>query len=623
MQRHLLQMAKQAALAVELQQKASQSVATADEFAAQATADQAEAAELQAQSDELLGKAKADQASSQSDQVAAEELEAQSAAEEASATTEFSAAAAEEVVVEEDTAKATADATAAARNGFEAEEDELLVGACNAVPVLDVVCNVVGGVAAVGLETATAREAARAAAEYAAAVAAQVDEESLVAEATEVQAAAARDSDGAVDRQAAAAELKLQSEQELVEGQAEQVEANEKLAESTGEKEAAEEQEAEAVTEEEGAAAAMQTSLAHGAMACWDGILAGLVSLVALGFFAVRLIGSFVLPALACTYSTVAMMISRSTTTTTTMGSGSIAASISFPTRTVSHVFHHVLILVLTLGAFGEWLATLDQLSLRSRGGILLEMAASAAFLQSAFLHFLPHTLFRKKGRRWHEQALLGGLVLLRSFVWLWPLFLLEVLLLRVNFGSRVFTRAIALHQWYLWALFAVTLLLLHYVFVERRQIETIISPQTAGEDLEHATITTAENKTTAAGDTVESIDESTALLGNGATGGSTAMTADTSPESETMKERTFWQLLCCDLQRLVFPFELLIATSMFALLRQSITSLERVWPVSKAVVAIMHPHWHLALLGTAAACILALVVCIHVSRHYTGTAPT
>lgn len=100
--------------------------------------------------------------------------------------------------------------------------------------------------------------------------------------------------------------------------------------------------------------------------------------------------------------------------------------------------------------------------------------------------------------------------------------------------------------------------------------------------------------------------------------GSPTRATKDTTAEGEFVKEHSLWLFLCRDLQRLVFPFELLIATSMFAVLRQSTTSLHRVWPVSKAIVATMHPHWHLAVLGTATCCILVLVFCVRVSRNLT-----
>lgn len=601
MQRHLWNMAEQASLAVELQQKAAESTTAADELTAEATTDKAEAAELETQGEEIMAKGNSDMALADSDQAAANKLAGKAAEEEAAATTEFGEAAAEEAVVEEDAAKATADASLAARNGFEADEDEVVVGACSVVPVLDVVCDVVGGIAAVGLETSAAREAAKAAAEYAAAVTAQVEEDSLVAEATETQAAAARDGDVAAESQATATELRAQAEEELAEGEADEAATKEKLMQGTAEQEVAEEQEAEAVGEEEASSKAMQKSLQHGAFACWDAMMAGLVSLVALGFFTLRLFGTFIVPALTSVRCDVVP----------NMQSMTIA---SFPTKTAGHIFHHVLIFGLVAGAFGGWLATLDQLNLRSRGGILLELAALGAVVQSVFLHSLPHALFRKQGK-WHERARSGALVLVRSILWLFPLFVLEVLLLRVNLGSAIFFRAMLLRRWYLWALFAATLLA-HYAFVERRRTEeTCVSVKTVVEgDVEYTGTHASEDDATA-GHTYGSTDESTALIDAGLS--STAPTIATiSTQSDVIKEPTFRELLWRDLQRLALPFELLMVTSMFALLRQSIPSLQRIWPASQAVLSTIHPHWHLAVLATAAACIVTLVICVMLSCH-------
>jgi hypothetical protein len=80
---------------------------------------------------------------------------------------------------------------------------------------------------------------------------------------------------------------------------------------------------------------------------------------------------------------------------------------------------------------------------------------------------------------------------------------------------------------------------------------------------------------------------------------------------STASEDRPFWELLWEALQRLKLPFELLVATSMFALLQQSIPNLKDLWPASKTIILAAHPHWYLALLGTAVVSILTLVVCL------------
>jgi hypothetical protein len=83
---------------------------------------------------------------------------------------------------------------------------------------------------------------------------------------------------------------------------------------------------------------------------------------------------------------------------------------------------------------------------------------------------------------------------------------------------------------------------------------------------------------------------------------------------STASEERTFWELLWKDLQRLKFPFDLLVATSMLALLQQSIPNMKSLWPASKTIILAAHPLWHLALLATTVVSILTLlIVCLRI----------
>ena len=70
---------------------------------------------------------------------------------------------------------------------------------CELVPLLDVACDVVGGVATVGLESAAYTLAIEAAAEAEAAVAAQTEEESELALVADLQAKAAEDTTAAAE----------------------------------------------------------------------------------------------------------------------------------------------------------------------------------------------------------------------------------------------------------------------------------------------------------------------------------------------------------------------------------------------------------------------------------------
>jgi hypothetical protein len=606
MQSNLWNMADQATQATALHQKAAYSEALADESSTLAAKNKKEGEALELEGEELLTKGEADEALAATYHSMADEMGVMTAEEEATATSEFGVASGEEVLVEQDTAEATAEAAIAARDGIEANADASVAGACQLVPLLDIVCDIIGGVAAVGLETAAAEQAAAAAADYTAAAAVQIEEESQVADATAGHAQAGSDRETATESQATASELEAKSQEELVEGKEEEAAGDKKLEQIVAEQEASEEEQAEADGEEEASAASWKKSLAYGASAYWDATMGGLVSIFALGFFGVRLFISFVVPGLKSLCVHVApKMIKREPLT-------------SFWGRAVSHVSHHVLIFGLVAGLFGNMFLVINQVAIRSRGGILLEFGAAAAFLQSLLLHSIPSAMLVTPGEQslWRVRLQTGVSMFLRRLLFLWPLFVLEILLLQVNFGSFVFSDSVIafLQQWTLWGLFAVTILV-HYIFIEGPEwkcnaVETI-AEQGSG-DNEDTGLLRDENTTNDLESRYGSASPSKVFV-------EASVDADADIEldvrqSTASEERPCWELLWIDLQRLKLPFELLVATSMFALLQQSIPNLKSLWPASKTIILAAHPHWYLALLGTAAVVsILTLVLCLRI----------
>jgi hypothetical protein len=559
---------------------------------------------LELQGEELLTKGKADGALAAGDQNLSEEMGIKAAEEEAAATSEFGLAAGEEALVEEDVGKATAEAARAAEDGFEADADEVVVGACQVVPVLAFVCDIVGGIAAVGLESAAAEQAAAAAFDYSAAVGVQIEEESQVTEATEMQTQAGSDGEAAIESQATADEVEAKSQEELAQGKEEEAAGDEKLEQSAVEQEASEEEQAEAAGEEEASAASWKKSLAYGVSACYDAMMGGLMSIFAFGFFGVRLLISFVVPALKSLCVDVIPKI----------GKGEPLPF--FPARTVSHVFHHVLIFGLVAGLFGNVFLVINQVAIRSRGGIVLEFGAAAAILQSLLLHSIPSAMLivpMEQGL-WRARLMTGVSMFLRRLLLLWPLFVLEILILQVNFGSFVFSASVItfLQQWALWGLFAVTILV-HYVFIERPEWKCDAAETIAEQGHGESEVTGLLQDENAPSD-VES------RYGSASPGKEdVATSADADVDVEV--EPSFWELLWKDLRRLKFPFELLVATSMLALLLQSIPNLKSLWPASKTIILAAHPHWYFTLLGTAVVSIITLVLCLRTHTQENSTA--
>jgi hypothetical protein len=213
-----------------------------------------------------------------------------------------------------------------------------------------------------------------------------------------------------------------------------------------------------------------------------------------------------------------------------------------------------------------------------------------------------------------------GVSMFLRRLLFLLPLCVLEILVLQVNFGSIVFSASVIafLQQWLLWCLFAVTIMV-HYVFIERpewkRNTAKMIAEQGRGDSevtgllRDESTPSDVESRYGSASPSKEDVE--------------TSVDADVDSEvnvgrSTASEERPFWELLWKDLQQLKFPFELLVATSMFALLKQSIPNLKSLWPASKTLMLAAHPHWNLTLLGTTVIVVVSIITLVLCLRTHT-----
>lgn len=561
MRENLLQMAAAVAKASELQSSAEVTSTTAEETLEKAAADRAESEALQAQGEALLAEAEADQAAAEADEASAGELAAAAAEEAAAAEADYAKVAAEEVLVEEDVAKATADAAKATRDGFRASEDEVAVGACELVPVLDLVCDIVGGAAAIGLETVSAGEAARAASEYAAAVAVQSAEDTQVAEATELAASAGRDGDLAAESTAAAGELQAKAGSEVAEGEATEAAAEEELAQSTAEEATAEEEEVEAAAEEEQAGQYWAKSVEAGAGACWNAILSGLLATAAFGYFAIRIMASAVIPGIH-----VAVLSS----------SGSAAPAAWVSVRLVSHCLHHVLILGAVAGLFRNKLLLLDQVDVRTKGGIVLELAISTAAAQALALHCHSHAgVMESVG--WKSRACTGLVLWLRATFVLALLVVIEVLLLLVIVGPDLFSAPLLgfLRQWYVWAALS-TSLIIHFWCIDRREWKAFSDQDSKSyvSDVEEERLLSSQR-------------------GAKPWYGASETEADWLPiEDQKAGSRKRINPLWTDMKRLVLPFEMLVAACMFALLRSCLPNVKLLWEASHPLIVGAHPHW-------------------------------
>lgn len=576
MSEHLMKMAKEASRAAAHQEPADADLALSSQEMKKAAIDKTKGQALQEEADALFAKGEEDEALAATEETAADGEAAKAAGEEEQAVAKFAEAGSLQAAVDADRIEAGAESAAAARAEFTAHGDELGTGICEFVPVLDVVCDILGGTAAVGLEATAAKDAAESAALIAGAVEAETKEKAEMAFAVELQSEAAEDGEVATEGHAAAAQLETEAETELAEAQEEETAAQERQGQSVIEEEAAEEEEGKAMEEEAQSDASFVKSAEHGVAACWDACFATVVSLVAVGFFAVRFTSMIALSA------------------TTHLPRVTSYGASGFPLRHFSQISLHCIIFGITLGYFGSsFFAYFDSLQARARGGIILLFALNVAAAQALLLHSLPviwsldgSCTSRLKAFSW---------AFLSSVACLFPLIILEFLILRVTFGTSLFTAKMLneLQEWYIWVVFGFSLISYYWLF-ERRgaaqsEIQTVRvisgseSPSwNSNNESSYGTLTT-EKSAAYSPETVP-------------------LTSTAAPELETTTQSRLATILRY-FERYQLPFDLLIAACAFAVLRICLPNLRRLWPISKTIILAAHPRWW----------IVAVVVCVAV----------
>eukprot|EP00977_Amphora_coffeiformis_P007541 scaffold1650_cov163-Amphora_coffeaeformis.AAC.7 len=586
----LVEMATAAQRAASLQISAASRQAKAAEAEGQATAERAQAGALQQEAAAWWETSNADAARAAAAQAKVQALRVRGAAAKEQAAAHGAAAAFDEATAEAEMAQATADVTEAATVEAQARGEELGMIICEFVPFLDVACNVVGGITAVGMEGLVATEAVQVSAELTAATAAQVKEEKDAAVAAEWQARAAQDGVAAAEWQAEeAAEAELAQEERVVGGER-QAEADTLLEHALVEQDAAAEEEALAAEQQEEAVSLMAESIGKGVLSCWDAIMASLFGMVACVFFLFQLMSKTVPTAVAWLY--VGTPPARATVTTPSSGSSLW--------RDISYNIQHCAIFILVAGIFSNLFTVMDQTSLQARGGIILGFAFAGACTQTIFLHMIPGRLARSQT--------LGGLFLhgTRFFLSLSVLYTLELLILWAALGQRIFTtewlERLDPRMW--WAILLIPLgAHLRYLEIpllkRRKDTDIVVSIRNSKVGKPHATEADAFLPIKH----VESNNDSNRPAG-----------------SET---KCWFALLREDLAKLQLPFEILITACMLDLLIHCIAEAGTLWPASNALLLSKRPDWLVPLIY--AIVILAvggILVLICSRRSHNSTTP-
>ena len=591
----LVQMGMEAARAAQLQEASDAEWSLSSETYDKADVDLAEGQTLEKESQALYAKAEEDESMATSQEALADTEAAKAANEEEQAVAHFGKAGALETVKDADTEEGVAEAVAASRTEMAARADEVGTTVCDFIPLLGFICDVLGGTAAVGLEATAAAEAAESAALIAAAAEAEVKENAELALAAEMQNSAAMEGELAAGDQVAAAGLEQEAEAETAEAAEYEAAAHEKMDQSALETEAADLETGEAIAEEEESAASFAKSVEYGAAACLDAFFASVVAVVAAVFFTLRIFSLF-MPA--------ATEVSRRVITN---------GFTTIPVKQVSQGFHHCFIFGLTLGYFGTWLSEFGSLPVRARGGIILLFALGAAAVQALLVHALPIV--------WSMDATSTGRSIvvrnlsfsfLRSLGYLFPLFILEFLILRVCFGQGLFSATVlnTLQLWFLWILFPVTLFVHHWFFERHETAPSEIRMVEVCSEIESAQLPSSSSSSC-----YGSVNQGSVASSLPSSLESVPLTLSSTQEEPATTAPRHIAILKY-FQQYQWPFDVLIASCAFAVLRTCLPSLRRLWPVSKTIIFASHPHWQLfALCGTLILAVGVGVVCLRTSR--------
>jgi len=436
--RHLLEMNNAALKAANLDSKSESDAALSVEKSARSE-EQATAAEALSKHALVLEEESKEQAAAaEADRVSSAEFTTKMAEEESQAGVHEAAATAEEIIYDTDTKKALAEAAEAAELEARTEADGLATGFCEFIPGLDVLCDVIGGLSAVRMETQSATIAGQSVLDFAEAATAKEQEDANIAASEALNIQVEQDEKMVVQLQNKAAGEQARSEELAAEAKKEQLQAKEKMSESEEEAALSKQEKIKADTEMENSSTLWKKSIVHGLAAFWDVIWSTLISFVALLFFVIRVYVAILVPCIIDLTSSLPVLISRGDTTA---NANEVIGNAFF--RQISYFLLHCGTFFIAIITFFPSFKALGELDVRSKGGIILMFSFYVACFQSFLLHVLPdynrtdkrHATSKLKSIMWRACG-----VFLHAIVHFVPLVIMETISLWVIFGENIFT---------------------------------------------------------------------------------------------------------------------------------------------------------------------------------------
>jgi hypothetical protein len=289
LQRHLLLMTSSLTAAGLEAAKAEQELAAASDLNLQSNADREKSLRLRETGEALRARADEDEVSAAADGGRAVELHWMAVSHEDQAADYLSLAAVQDGIAKRSVAAGVEQSEGAMSKGMRAQVDEAGVALCQVLPGVDVLCDVLGGATAVGLEAAAAGQSAEAAVDFAVASAAKEREGTELASAAEVQGQATSEQLAADAEEEAGAALTEKAASERAKADINEARAEELMAKSAGESEEATGAESRSTQDAKDAANDGQLAAQHGVLAIGYAILLGLTAGLAAVYFSLRL----------------------------------------------------------------------------------------------------------------------------------------------------------------------------------------------------------------------------------------------------------------------------------------------------------------------------------------------
>lgn len=229
-------------------------------------------------------------------------------------------------------------------------------------------------------------------------------------------------------------------------------------------------------------------------------------------------------------------------------------------------------------------MSEMNDFSIRARGGmiILVSFALLAAFVQAFALHALPSGLSQASWRPLHIFFEL----LQRTFI-LMLLFGIEILILWVHLGKVLLSPlpTAGLGKLALWTVFAV-MLLVHLWFFE---LPVPMDNEVISDEEEQSSETNAKEPTEA----------DSLLYANGR-----RTLSSVAADSSIYEGFSFKQ----EISKLQIPFEVLVLSGMFALLKHSFSSTRTLWPVVRPLLLSSRPKGFVVILMAIGVLVFVLV---------------